>query len=976
MQEALQIKRKALLDHIGSRYEELVTTFEWPSIEQVKKDPGYFGRLLLKDPDTFIFMFHCHGMWDGIAELVGKDMVDEFLQKKPITRYMDKVLPHITVLFRMITDQTYHLRMAEGIANDLAKDSKARLRILKNNPSSPASKIKAEEQAIKDDERDLQQQCDDHKAIYPDEDAAIMQKIRAKKLMGQNTDYEEWLLENGIKEKAKELAMERTEQGAPTTAEQAEMAIVFHEAALSARKEKHPDIEEIQQRMAKHLGKQDIGEEMSRQFNSVTYDVKFDAKNEPLNEEEKKKHEWNKKWLNCWTKEGNREVKKQMMEEGIKRVLSLPVPTPDQIRKKGLWNLMKENPFLYSRFVMAPHGLLNLKDIEPELFNEIVQKDSAMDKKLQMLVELSSLITTELRINNIVQANNFSLEAVNKTKMLMQDKEGTVSNLIERRRNREEYVKFYNIAENAEAMEKVKEQVLTPDYIDQKLKEAKEKDPSFTREGVLVAEAAKLCDKQDEQLKAIEKKGIDLKIWGNGSVSRILTAGIYYIKTDANGNPVNEEEKRKAQHNEFMKNAWSRWLNTKDSASTMDPIETKLEEKRARMLIVNGYVSFITDMIKVPLPSPEEIKNNPEVLRRFVLEDPFMAQTLQAIGQTFDQLNTLFGPEMAEALKSVPELDPFVNACSDLMAWLVNIPVNIEKYKGNYDKLQQEQKNTIARQLKVKSDEVSTAKPYNFVRPDKELRGLCNKYVKPLGDEVLKEKSEVSIYRTDHAGEILNKYGISKENADNARWSVSVTSAMMGLSAIDKQDMPEMFKYLLLIEQGHQMNEEDRKAAIKTAETILDQVLKFDANKLENVTMKELMGPEFKKFVYMSSLLSEITEGVIKKFYNGQIKDHGTDCKYNTSDIEKIQNVVNKATTLGNKINLANALVDYYKDHPGSEVDLDLIFSMTSQELEERIEKLDEEYYKSDQKIKRTHELVYICQLVNIIKAGYGGWEK
>ena len=31
----------------------------------------------------------------------------------------------------------------------------------------------------------------------------------------------------------------------------------------------------------------------------------------------------------------------------VKRILSIPVPTPEEIRKKGAFNLVKENPFLY-----------------------------------------------------------------------------------------------------------------------------------------------------------------------------------------------------------------------------------------------------------------------------------------------------------------------------------------------------------------------------------------------------------------------------------------------------------------------------------------------------------------------------------------------------------------------------------------------------------------------------------------------------
>ena len=95
--------------------------------------------------------------------------------------------------------------------------------------------------------------------------------------------------------------------------------------------------------------------------------MQYDRENHPLNEEEEKKEEWNKKWLDFWATD-DLEKKKEIFAEGKKRFLEVKLPTPEEIKEKGMEKLIKDNPFFCSQLLHNYSCLNGLKKKEPTLY--------------------------------------------------------------------------------------------------------------------------------------------------------------------------------------------------------------------------------------------------------------------------------------------------------------------------------------------------------------------------------------------------------------------------------------------------------------------------------------------------------------------------------------------------------------------------------------------------------------------------------
>jgi hypothetical protein len=836
--KTLKDKKLKLFELHMERFHEFVKKFDFPSVEQIKKDPYSLEQLMLKDPSTFSFLIHGAGQWVGIRQFVGDDIVDEYMKNHPLDKFITTIHGSYSAIINSLLGMHAHLDLKNGKALPYTHDAEASLDKLKNDPNSTQEQIQGMKESCDGNISDFEDLLTLTKEeTYSEDDAALLHKILKKRAHQQNTEYEEWQLANGIAKEAKELADNRTKEGVKTTPEIAEMQLALEQASKSKYRSYHPDIAEIQTRIEKSKGLSEgrFDGNMGREVGCLCYVPKFNKDGEPLNEEEKQKHEWNKKWMECFIKGADKEVKKKMMEEGIKRILSIPVPTPEEIRKKGAFNLVKENPFLYYQIMQHPIGLDNLREDEPEMYKEIMQKDPSLYLKLDMLYCLSDHLKTELKQEpyNIDAMNNFKFLSVSEVKEIefvnKHSPEQYKDQLIQKRRIREDYQRQYHQAQNADAMQKLKEQVLTPEFIDKKLKEARAKDPSITRDAILIQEASKLCNDQLNDLEKILERVVGLKLVDDGDASRLATCGIYYIKKDAKGNPINEEEKRKALHNDKMKAAWKRFLDAKDPKSKLKPSEAVAEEKKARRALVTTFASFIRDMTKIPMPSPSEIASNPEVLRRFVLEDPFTAKTLASLALSFDKFERMFQPEMDEAKKAIPELMPFVDMCSILTGSLMTIPVTInlklgqekwnvelpdekntsddleeyrqtkkesieenynvylDDYQKHYDKLNTEKKKIIARQLRVDQSDVLLADKNKLIRPDKEIGKLSKEYTKPGMEEYNAVRKEILDHANKENKDILKKRGSSTAGAENVRFSVAFTTAMIGLEVVKKK---------------------------------------------------------------------------------------------------------------------------------------------------------------------------------------------
>ncbi len=643
--ERLNEKQDSLCKMFMERFEAFDKKFSWPSFTDLKNDPQIVDKLVLNDYDSFSFMFHAIGIWDEIRKLWGNEKTREYLKDKPILDLKLNILANMGCAFRDILEKKYHFFFKDGISLPYSRDPYLRFLAVKEKKNVSTSEV---EEAQNEYREEVEGQWIEYKNYYDqfanERTFELLKRLQVIPKGCAEEKYISWMLANNIPQEAERIAKERNEQGIPTTALQVERMLALRQANGYFTGD---EVLGYKQKLIEAgYDAKKINGQMSRAFGAILFVPKYNKNGEPLDEEEAKKVEWNKKWFDAWINR-DQEQKKELMREGINRAINVKIPTPDEIKANGLLYYIDKDPFFYGQLMVNTTAMDNLRGLEPDLFNEIMQENPLLDKRHDMLVKFASYVHDILEKGDSPIITNkltdeTDLLSPEEYRQRMSDKDSLEVDKEIILTDGHDYEEFFNQYTAIESEQKWKQENLSDTKLQKELEKAREINPDITEETVVMSLEFQECTEQLNEFNEIEARARELKIFPEGTVSRILAAGFYFVKRTKTGIPVNDEEKRKADHNEKWKAAWKRFIDAKDPASGLSPVDSALEIKKARLQLMTCYESFCRYIAKTRFPKPDDIKDDIKVFGKFVSADPFAFRTLENYTAGYDGFKKLF----------------------------------------------------------------------------------------------------------------------------------------------------------------------------------------------------------------------------------------------------------------------------------------------------------------------------------------------
>ena len=123
---------------------------------------------------------------------------------------------------------------------------------------------------------------------------------------------------------------------------------------------------------------------------AVTYSIKRDKQGTPINKEEKKKEEWNNRWLRACSDPKMKTERKKMIAEAYDRFKRFEIPTPAELKEKGIVHFFKQDPTTYYEMVVMTLRMDNLKDYEP-FANELYLNDKVLKTRMDAALYFANI---------------------------------------------------------------------------------------------------------------------------------------------------------------------------------------------------------------------------------------------------------------------------------------------------------------------------------------------------------------------------------------------------------------------------------------------------------------------------------------------------------------------------------------------------------------------------------------------------------
>ena len=762
---------------------------------------------------------------------------------------------------------------------------------------------------------------------YPaGEDTELAREIRIARKAGKDTSYLEWRQQTGHKTKVQSIVEAEKSSGHDCQERAAEMLDALSSAQQYMFTKKMKDAEKNSVKNGYLMNEA----EFSRTVCSLLYCPKFKDANTPLNDEEKKKEEWNQKWINCFTAKPKPsdllEKRRTLMRQGLERVLSYPIPSPEEIREIGMVNYIRRDPFRYRELVMNSTGLQGLKELDPEAYNEIIPPGSALDKKTEAMSQLVSLGSIALQ-----DSPYFIMEKSKEGKHIFDvpEADSLEEEKVNRRFNalqaRHQYEQSYRDAMNTEAMEKLKKEkeALKDDVNAEKPAHIQKQNPDVIKEDVFLEQASVLAHKQLDELKALKDRAERVGVLGaNGS--KILAAGFYFVKKNAGGEPLSEDEKRKADHNKKWIAAWNKWLDTKDPQKGGSYFENRMEETKARRTIMSYYSRFLRDMVRTPIPYSNEMYCS-ATARIFASRDPYTFLNLQTAVEGMELLKGQFEDEMKTVEQDIGGLTEFGNTIEAMKKIVsgdgADCRQHLADYQKNYKKLQEAHGKTLSERAGASEPgkimvhykllkDVNAGLYRNIVELDAEAENEKRKFVQSLEKE--RKKKLVSGGAPEALALALKDLGDIKK--DQLKEIVLDINKIEGAGKIDT------------------LSEEDVEDVMDSVELIIGKLLTLDLEKLEKLTVQDVV-KDYKHYRAIHFLLSESNFAVMQ-FYKDARKKYPSACKYKESDIMWLEMLYKHySKKISNRILRVSAAGQYFKDNTTAVEDPEVIQNLSAEEL-------------------------------------------
>ena len=393
----LKQKEEAVLKMFIDKWEALEKQKDWWYSKNILKNPVKLADMITGDIEAYNHMKFFSECWENFVEFCdGKDYIKEYFKANPIMKQRADAAKDFGAKIDLAVKHHMHVDPKTGLAVKDAAGESAKLN--KNDISDEKW-----EEAIEKENREYNQykyDITDHQDF--NERRKILRKAKQLENQGKSTAGLVWQFENvSVHERA----------GMDVKSYAEKKVFISLDDALLARILSNPYEYFFSENLKKNrrvlydkkvYDKKNIEDAYNNEIGAFYYFVQYDRENHPLNEEEEKKEEWNKKWLDFWATD-DLEKKKEIFAEGKKRFLEVKLPTPEEIKEKGMEKLIKDNPFFCSQLLHNYSCLNGLKKKEPTLYDELIEKDENAQKYLKMLNKFVELINTGLASLHIVQ---------------------------------------------------------------------------------------------------------------------------------------------------------------------------------------------------------------------------------------------------------------------------------------------------------------------------------------------------------------------------------------------------------------------------------------------------------------------------------------------------------------------------------------------------------------------------------------------
>lgn len=345
--------------------------------------------------------------------------------------------------------------------------------------------------------------------------------------------------------------------------------------------------------------------DMDRVINCPCYTVLRDQNGNPINAAEKKKDDWNAKWLEAVSNPEMTRERKRLIRQAMKRYEKVEIPTPAQLRQKGVMYFYKKDPIGFYELMSFSTRLNGLQDYD-SYADTYVKNNKVLRQKIDAAAVLSALFQKELKKHLIQQtANGYELNKTMTKQDVMEGMGAEEAN--EQLNSYEQLYNLYSGTKNAEE-ELLADNIRVNKQRRLSFEDAKKFNPNITEEGYRLI--SKLWPTnallRDVKLQGAMKR-TDFKMGGEAvnDITR-LNALLKQVNYDKNGDPATLEDEEKHEWNMRMVNTFEH----NDSVTRNQMIQE----------------DFIRYYEEFQLPTVEQLQNhwiedtintNPEALSQF-----------------------------------------------------------------------------------------------------------------------------------------------------------------------------------------------------------------------------------------------------------------------------------------------------------------------------------------------------------------------
>ena len=210
----------------------------------------------------------------------------------------------------------------------------------------------------------------------------------------------QWEKGLGFPEELDKKTEELQAQNEDINSEDAEVLIKMRSMNSYATDQKYNDVLENLELNGMYKGYKARPGDVGRMLTAGLKTVLKDKNGLPVNKVEALKEKENQEWLDALSK-GNVEKKNKVLENRFEYFMKLPIPSPEEIQKKGVDQLLKENPAEINDIMNFSLTISNLESVDP-FVKEYKTDHPEIVQKLRVAVTFSTYVNRIIADKHLV----------------------------------------------------------------------------------------------------------------------------------------------------------------------------------------------------------------------------------------------------------------------------------------------------------------------------------------------------------------------------------------------------------------------------------------------------------------------------------------------------------------------------------------------------------------------------------------------